>query len=71
MSQSSSNRNALLAAALIMAAVFIVMYFMPKLLLWIAGYNEYVAYATGALFILAFFAVFWLRARVQRRGGDE
>lgn len=70
MSEQSSNLKAALAAAIIMASIFVAMYFMPKLLYWIAGYNEWLAYGTGALFILAFFAVFWLRARYQKKRGE-
>lgn len=71
MKQTSSNLSAAIAAAIIMASIFIVMYFMPKLLYWIAGYNEWLAYSVGALFILAFFVIFWLRARFQKRGGGD
>ena len=71
MSEQSSNLKAALAAAIIMASVFVIMYFMPKLLFWIAGFNEWLAYATGALFILAFFAIFWLRAKYQKRAKND
>lgn len=50
-----------------MAAIFLALLFVPMLVQWIAQYNEWLAYSVGALTILAFFAVFWLRARYQRK----
>jgi len=67
MKVSSSDKSALLAAAVIMGVLFASYFFMPPLLLALASIHEYLAYAFGALFILAFFGVFWLRARYQQR----
>ncbi|GJM02760.1 MAG: hypothetical protein DHS20C08_12610 [Rhodomicrobium sp.] len=71
MSQDTSPRSAALAAALIMIAVFVALVFVPMLVQWLAQYNEWLAYSVGALTILAFFAVFWLRARYQRKRDGE
>jgi len=68
---SSSDKSALLAAAVIMGVLIASYFFMPPLLLALAGIHEYLAYAFGAAFILAFFGVFWLRARYQKKRDSE
>ena len=67
-----SPKSALIAAALIMLSVFAALLLVPMLIEWLAQYNEWLAYTAGALTILSFFAVFWLRARYQRKrdGGN-
>lgn len=67
MSDQNSPKSAAIAAATIMAAIFLALLFVPMLVQWLAKYNEWLAYTVGALTILAFFAVFWLRARYQRK----
>jgi hypothetical protein len=41
-------------------------YFMPTLMIAIADYSPLAAGAVAALFVGAFFLVFWLRARRRR-----
>ena len=64
-----SNRNAAIAAALIILGFGIVGYYMPAIMLWLGGMSPYAGGAAAALFVLAFFGVFWLRGRSQRRKG--
>ena len=64
-----SNRNAAIAAALILVGFGVVGYYMPAIMLWLGGLSPYAGGVAAALFVLAFFGVFWLRSRSQRRGG--
>jgi hypothetical protein len=57
----------LVAAALIMAAVVGGFLLMPRIMLAVSGGGPFVGVLVAILFILAFFAVLWLRARYQRR----
>jgi hypothetical protein len=57
----------LIAAAVIMAAVTVGWLFMPRLMLLVSGGGRLVGVAVAVAFMLAFFAVLWLRARRQRR----
>ncbi len=36
---------------------------MPKIMLWLGSYSPWLGGAFGALFVLAFFGVFWLRQK--------
>ncbi|MGF9563254.1 hypothetical protein [Neorhizobium sp. JUb45] len=56
-----------LAAALILGGAGVVIYFLPSLVLWIGNYSPVLAVIVGAVLILGFFWIFWLRARYQRR----
>ena len=56
-----------IAAALILGGAGVVIYFMPSLVLWIGNYSPVLAVIVGAVLILGFFWIFWLRARYQRR----
>ena len=57
----------LIAAAAIMAAVTAGWLLMPRLMLLVSGGGPLAGVAVAIAFILAFFAVLWLRARRQRR----
>ena len=57
----------LVAAALIMAAIVGGFLLMPRIMLLISGGGPMIGALVAILFILAFFAVLWLRARHQRR----
>ena len=65
----SEGRSQAIAAAIILAAAGLVLYFMPTIVLGLGRYSPYLAAGVGACLILAFFVVFWLRARHQRRRG--
>ncbi len=55
------------AAAVILLVVGLVIYFLPSLVLWIGQFSPTLAVVVGAVLLLGFFAIFWLRARYQRR----
>ena len=57
----------LVAAALIMTALVAGWLLMPRLMLMISGGGRFLGLAIALAFILAFFALLWLRARQQRR----
>ena len=67
---SSETRGALVAAAIILAAVCAGWVLMPRLMLMVSGGGPFIGALVAVLFILAFFAVLWLRARHQRRKED-
>ncbi|MGK6311839.1 hypothetical protein [Neorhizobium sp. DT-125] len=55
------------AAAVILVCAILVIYFLPTIVLAIGNYSPALAVVVGAALLLCFFAVFWLRARYQRR----
>ncbi|MHA7884714.1 hypothetical protein [Nitratireductor rhodophyticola] len=63
----SENRKAAIAAAFILIGFGLVAYLMPRIMLAIGAYSPWVAGGFAVLFVLAFFMVFWLRARAQRK----
>lgn len=67
---NGTNRNAVIAAALILVGATVALMILPKLVLWLGNYSPMLAAGVGGLIILSFFAVFWLRARYQRRNGQ-
>ena len=64
---SRSDRNAAIAAAIILAVAMIGFFVMPGLMMRLSEISLWLAYGVAILFVLAFFAVFWLRGRYQRR----
>ena len=60
-------RGAMIAAAVIMIVTVAGWFAIPKIMLLISGGGPFVGMAVAILFMLAFFAVLWLRARHQRR----
>ena len=64
------NRNAAIAAAIILAVFGIGAFFLPKLMLALGDFSPAVAGVVAVLFVAAFFMVFWLRGRSRNRGGD-
>jgi hypothetical protein len=67
LTKSGENRGALIASALIILATVAGWLVMPKIMLLASGGGPFVGVAIAILFMLAFFAVLWLRARHQRR----
>lgn len=57
----------LVASAVIMAVTIAGWLVMPRIMLLVSGGGPFVGVFVAILFILAFFAVLWLRARHQRR----
>jgi hypothetical protein len=64
---TKDNRNAALAALVIMAVFVGGLFLMPRIMLAIGDYSTAAAGVFGALFVLAFFFVFWLRGRYRGR----
>ena len=67
----SSDRNAAIAAALIMLGAGAGFFVMPGLMMSLSETSPWLAYGVAVLFVLAFFAVFWLRGRYQRNRQDR
>jgi len=63
------TRNALIAAAWIMLLFGLAAYWLPTVMLAVGSVSTVLAGIVGAIFLVAFFAVFWLRARSQRKKG--
>jgi protein-S-isoprenylcysteine O-methyltransferase Ste14 len=63
------DRSPAIAAAVILVVVGVGFFILPKIMLWLGTYSPWLAATFGALFVLAFFLIFWLRARYQRRRG--
>ncbi|PDT16796.1 hypothetical protein CO670_10895 [Rhizobium sp. J15] len=64
------SRSQATAAALILLGAGLVLYFLPTIVLWIGNFSPVLAIFVGICLIMAFFAVFWLRARYQRGRGE-
>ena len=58
-----------IAAAVIMAVVALGWMAMPRLMLFVSEGGPYAGAALAVAFMVAFFAVFWLRGRYQERRG--
>jgi hypothetical protein len=65
---TTENKNAAIAALVIMLVFGFGWYFMPAIMLAIGSYSTVVAGLFAAAFVAAFFLIFWLRARQQRGG---
>lgn len=71
MSEKTETRAAFIASGLIMAGVASSYFFMPPLLNWLSDISVWVSYAVAASFVLAFFGIFWLRSRHQKKRDAE
>lgn len=68
---STSNRSAAIAAAIIILVTGVVFYYMPAMMMGLSEISPWLSYALATVFVIAFFAVFWLRGRrQQKRRGD-
>jgi len=63
------TRHAAVAALWIMLLFGIAAYWLPTVMLAAGNISTILAGAVGILFVLAFFIVFWLRGRSQRKKG--
>lgn len=68
--QSSSSRSAAIAAAVILGVTGLVFYFMPAMMMSLSEISPWLSYALAIAFVLAFFAVFWLRGKRQNKDAD-
>jgi membrane protein implicated in regulation of membrane protease activity len=66
-----NDRNSAIAAAIILVAAGLGFFVMPGIMLSLSEISPWLSYAVAIVFVLAFFAVFWLRARHQRRRDGE
>jgi ABC-type transport system involved in multi-copper enzyme maturation permease subunit len=65
---ANSNKSAMFAALAILLGFGLLFFIMPTITLWLAEhYSVWVAAVFDTLAVLAFFLVFWLRARYQRK----
>ncbi|MFA6154525.1 hypothetical protein [Mesorhizobium sp.] len=65
------TRNAAIAALWIMLLFGIAAYNLPKLMLAAGSISGVLAGIVAIIFLLGFFAVFWLRSRYQRKNQDK
>ncbi|WP_205926085.1 hypothetical protein [Rhizobium sp. P38BS-XIX] len=70
MDKKSDSRSAAIAAGIILVVATALLYLMPNVIVWLGGISPWLGTGFGVLVILAFFLVFWLRARYQRRSGS-
>lgn len=64
---NNETRNSALAAALILVVFGALFYFMPIIMLAVGPYSHVLAALIAIVFVMAFFAVFWLRAKAQKK----
>lgn len=62
----NNNRNAAIAAAIIVLGFGVVAFLMPRIMLAVGGYSPAAAGVIAVAFVAAFFLVFWLRGRSRR-----
>lgn len=67
---TTSNRSAAIAAAVILLGTGLVFYYMPAMMMSLSEISPWLSYALGIFFVLAFFAIFWLRGKRQSRDQD-
>ncbi|NLS15065.1 hypothetical protein HGP16_00665 [Rhizobium sp. P40RR-XXII] len=68
--KKSETRSAAIAAGIILVVATVALYLMPNVIVWLGTISPWLGTGFGVLVILAFFLVFWLRARYQRRKGS-
>ena len=61
------NRNAAIAAAILLLVFGLGAFYMPTIMLAVGNVSTVAAGLIAVLFVAAFFLVFWLRSRSQRR----
>ncbi len=66
MSEQSSSRGAAIAAAIILIGFGLSAYFLPTIMLYLGERSAWAAGIVAVAFVLAFFLVFWLRARLKK-----
>lgn len=64
---NDSNRANALAALIILVCVGAALYFLPTIVLSIGQFSPGLAVFVGSLVVVAFFAIFWIRSRYQKR----
>lgn len=64
---ATSTRAAAIAAAVILGGTGLIFYFMPAMMMSLSEISPWLSYALAISFVLAFFAVFWLRGKRQQK----
>ena len=67
---SGDGRSAAIAALIILLGTGAVFYFLPRIMIALGDVSPWLAGGFGALLVLGFFLLFWLRARYQRNRGN-
>ncbi|PWL17353.1 hypothetical protein DKP76_11260 [Falsochrobactrum shanghaiense] len=67
MVETKKSGNAALAAFIILLGFGVLGYFVPTIMLALGGYSQVLAIIFPIIFVLGFFAIFWLRARSQKK----
>jgi Ca2+/Na+ antiporter len=63
----SNARSSAIAAAIILVAAVLLLLVMPRIVLAAGDVSPWLGLGIAVLFVVGFFAVFFLRARHQRR----
>jgi hypothetical protein len=66
----SSNKSAAIAAAVILGTTGLIFYYMPTMIMALSEISPWLSYAVAIAFVLAFFAVFWLRGQRQKKDSE-
>lgn len=66
----SEKRSTIIAAALIFGGFALFAYFLPSIMLAAGDLSPWAAGIVAVVFLLGFFAVFWLRGRYRDRHKD-
>jgi hypothetical protein len=61
------NRNSAIAAAILLAVFGLGAFYLPTIMLAVGDISPIAAGGVAVLFVAAFFLVFWLRGRSQRK----
>jgi hypothetical protein len=61
------NRNSAIAAAILLAAFGFGAFYLPTVMIAVGNVSTIAAGVVAVLFVAAFFIVFWLRGRSQRK----
>ena len=67
----SSAKSSAIAAAIILVVVAIVFLALPRLVLTAGDVSPWLGFGVAIIFIVGFFALFFLRARYQRRRDES
>lgn len=62
----NQTRSNAIAAAIILLVAGTGLYFMPQIVLGLGQYSPILGFAAGAVIILCFFLIFWLRSRFKK-----
>lgn len=62
----TEQKRSAIAAAVILVGFGLLAYFLPTIMIAIGDISPVAAGIFAVLFVLAFFAIFWIRARVQK-----